>query len=109
MKYVDIEVGAKIRIKRKAEKMSQQELAQQVGVKFQQIQKYETGKNRVSASRLFAIARALDVPINFFFEELKNKIPQKKLTHEQEVLVQRITKLKEKDVSLVNDLLSRFS
>jgi len=48
--------------------MTQQQLAQLVGIKFQQIQKYETGMNRVSASRLWDIAAALDVPVAYFFE-----------------------------------------
>lgn len=48
--------------------MTQQQLADCVGIKFQQIQKYETGMNRVSASRLWDIARTLGVPIGFFFE-----------------------------------------
>jgi transcriptional regulator with XRE-family HTH domain len=48
--------------------MTQQQLGEKVGIKFQQIQKYETGMNRISASRLWDIAKALDVPINYFFE-----------------------------------------
>lgn len=51
--------------------MTQQQLAEAVGIKFQQIQKYETGMNRVSASRLWDIARAMDVQISFFFEGLE--------------------------------------
>jgi transcriptional regulator with XRE-family HTH domain len=50
--------------------MTQQQLAERVGIKFQQIQKYETGMNRISASRLWDIAGALDVPVAFFFEGL---------------------------------------
>jgi len=50
--------------------MTQQQLAEGVGIKFQQIQKYETGMNRVSASRLWDISEALDVPVAFFFEGL---------------------------------------
>jgi len=50
--------------------MTQQQLADKVGIKFQQIQKYETGMNRVSASRLWDIARAVDVPVSFFFDGL---------------------------------------
>ena len=50
--------------------MTQQQLADKVGIKFQQIQKYETGMNRVSASRLWDIANALGVQISFFFEGL---------------------------------------
>ncbi len=51
--------------------MTQQQLAEKVGIKFQQIQKYETGMNRVSASRLWDISEALSVPIDFFFEGLE--------------------------------------
>ena len=47
---------------------TQQQLAEKVGIKFQQIQKYETGMNRVSASRLWDIAHALGVPVSFFFD-----------------------------------------
>jgi transcriptional regulator with XRE-family HTH domain len=50
--------------------MTQQQLADKVGIKFQQIQKYETGMNRVSASRLWEIASSLGVPVSFFFEGL---------------------------------------
>jgi len=50
--------------------MTQQQLGETVGIKFQQIQKYETGMNRVSASRLWDIATALEVPVSFFFEGL---------------------------------------
>jgi transcriptional regulator with XRE-family HTH domain len=50
--------------------MTQQQLAEKVGIKFQQIQKYETGMNRVSASRLWDIAEAVSVPVSYFFEGL---------------------------------------
>jgi len=50
--------------------MTQQQLAEKVGIKFQQIQKYETGMNRISASRLWDIADALQVTVGFFFEGL---------------------------------------
>jgi len=52
--------------------MTQQQLAEKVGIKFQQIQKYETGMNRVSASRLWDISDALDVPVAYFFEGLRD-------------------------------------
>ncbi len=65
---VDVHVGKRIRHRRWMVGMTQQQLGEKVGIKFQQIQKYETGMNRVSASRLWDIAAALDVPINFFFE-----------------------------------------
>jgi transcriptional regulator with XRE-family HTH domain len=51
--------------------MTQQQLAERVGIKFQQIQKYETGANRVSASRLWDIADSLNVDIKFFFEGIE--------------------------------------
>ncbi len=65
---VDVHVGKLIRHRRWKLGMTQLQLADQVGIKFQQIQKYETGANRVSASRLWDIALALDVPVSFFFE-----------------------------------------
>jgi transcriptional regulator with XRE-family HTH domain len=65
---IDVNVGRRIRQRRWMLGMTQQHLAQSVGIKFQQIQKYESGMNRVSASRLYEIALALDVPIGFFFE-----------------------------------------
>jgi transcriptional regulator with XRE-family HTH domain len=67
---VDVHVGKRIRHRRWMVGMTQQQLADQVGIKFQQIQKYETGMNRVSASRLWDIADALGVSISFFFEGL---------------------------------------
>ncbi|MBD3787367.1 MAG: helix-turn-helix transcriptional regulator [Sphingomonadales bacterium] len=67
---VDVHVGKRIRHRRWMIGMTQQQLADKVGIKFQQIQKYETGMNRVSASRLWDIADAVEVPISFFFEGL---------------------------------------
>jgi len=68
---VDVHVGKRIRHRRWLVGMTQQQLAESVGIKFQQIQKYETGANRVSASRLWDIADALEVEISFFFEGLE--------------------------------------
>ena len=68
---VDTHVGIKIRQRRWLVGMTQQQLAAEVGIKFQQIQKYETGANRVSASRLWDIAETLQVEVSFFFEGLK--------------------------------------
>jgi transcriptional regulator with XRE-family HTH domain len=67
---VDAHVGQRIRHRRWLVGMTQQQLAEKVGIKFQQIQKYETGANRVSASRLWDIAITLDVPIAYFYEGL---------------------------------------
>ena len=68
---VDLHVGKKIRHRRWLAGITQQQLAEQVGIKFQQIQKYETGANRVSASRLWDISETLDVSISFFFEGIE--------------------------------------
>lgn len=67
---VDVHVGKRIRHRRWMNGTTQQQLAEQVGIKFQQIQKYETGMNRVSASRLWDISNVLNVPVSFFFEGL---------------------------------------
>ena len=65
---VDVEVGHRIRIERLARGLSQTALANQLGVTFQQVQKYEKGVNRVGAARLQSIATALDVPVTFFYD-----------------------------------------
>ena len=67
---VDAHVGKRVRHRRWMTGMTQQQLAERVGIKFQQIQKYETGMNRISASRLWDIGQALGVPISYFFEGL---------------------------------------
>ncbi len=67
---VDLHIGQRVRHRRWLLGMTQQQLAQAVGIRFQQIQKYESGANRISASRLWDLARALDMPISFFFEGL---------------------------------------
>ncbi len=79
---VDVHVGKRIRHRRWLVGMTQQQLAERVGIKFQQIQKYETGANRVSASRLWDIADALDVEVSFFFEGLENESGQRDETPE---------------------------
>ena len=68
---VDVHVGKRIRHRRWMNGTTQQQLAEAVGIKFQQIQKYETGMNRVSASRLWDIANVLNVNVSFFFEGLE--------------------------------------
>jgi transcriptional regulator with XRE-family HTH domain len=67
---VDIHVGARLRFRRNMVGMSQEQLGKASGLTFQQIQKYERGANRMGASRLFQLARLLDVPVSYFFEEL---------------------------------------
>ncbi|MCX7304052.1 MAG: helix-turn-helix domain-containing protein [Hyphomicrobiales bacterium] len=66
----DLHVGSRIRLRRNMLGMSQEKLGENLGITFQQIQKYEKGTNRVGASRLQAIATILGVPPAFFFEDL---------------------------------------
>src|ERR671929_385444 len=66
---VDGVIGAKIRMRRGEIGMTQTDLAKAVGVTFQQVQKYEQGKNRVGGSRLAAVAKVLQVPVSYFFEQ----------------------------------------
>lgn len=65
---VDIHVGTRLRVRRCQIKMSQSNLAEKLGVTFQQVQKYENGSNRIGASRLWKISRVIGVPITYFFE-----------------------------------------
>src|SRR5438309_4279225 len=65
---VDIEVGQRIKIQRLAAGLSQTELGENIGVTFQQVQKYEKGANRVGAGRLTQIARVLSIPVSAFFD-----------------------------------------
>lgn len=67
---VDVHVGARIRQRRTLLGLSQEKLGDAVGLTFQQIQKYEKGANRVGASRLYQFSRILDVPIDYFFEDM---------------------------------------
>ena len=67
---VDIHVGERLRQRRWMMALTQQQLGENVGIKFQQVQKYESGANRISASRMWDIAAALEVPVSFFFEGL---------------------------------------
>lgn len=67
---IDVFVGRRIRGRRRLLDLSQRDVADRVGVGFQQVQKYETGLNTISAPRLVAISRALEVPISYFFDGL---------------------------------------
>ncbi|WP_082476967.1 helix-turn-helix transcriptional regulator [Rhizobium sp. Leaf371] len=66
---IDVEVGSRVRVRRKILEMSQTQLAESLGVTFQQVQKYEKGSNRIGASRLQNMAEILSVPISYFFGE----------------------------------------
>lgn len=67
---IDVHVGARIRLRRTLLGINQMKLAEAMGLTFQQVQKYESGANRVSSSRLYDAAHILDVPLSYFFEEM---------------------------------------
>ena len=67
---IDVHIGRRVRRRRRLLGLTQEQLAGACGVRFQQIQKYECGANRVSAARLRRLARALEVPVGYFFDGL---------------------------------------
>lgn len=67
---IDLHVGRRLRRRRRLMGMTQQQLADQVGIRFQQIQKYECGANRITASRLFELSAALSIPVQYFYDGL---------------------------------------
>ncbi|HYM29872.1 MAG TPA: helix-turn-helix transcriptional regulator [Candidatus Cybelea sp.] len=71
---VDVHVGTRLKQRRTLMGLSQEKLADQVGLTFQQIQKYEKGANRITASRLFQFGRILDVPPSFFFDDMSDDV-----------------------------------
>ena len=71
---LDAYIGKRLKLRRIMLRMSQDELASMVGVTFQQVQKYEKGLNRVSASRLWDFSVVLNIPVSFFFEDMDKSI-----------------------------------
>jgi transcriptional regulator with XRE-family HTH domain len=71
---VDVHVGGRLKQRRTLMGLSQEKLAAQVGLTFQQIQKYEKGANRITASRLYQFGRILDVPPSFFFDDMPSEL-----------------------------------
>ena len=71
---VDGVIGAKMRMRRSELGMTQTDLAKALGITFQQVQKYEQGKNRVGGSRLAGVAKTLQVPVSYFFEQTNDEI-----------------------------------
>ena len=71
---IDLHVGNRVRQRRRLLGMTQQKLADAVRIRFQQIQKYESGANRISSSRLCTLAKALDVPVSYFFEGVEGAV-----------------------------------
>ena len=67
---IDLHLGRRLRRRRRLLGLTQQQLAVQVGIRFQQIQKYECGANRISAARLWQLAEALETPVAYFYDGL---------------------------------------
>jgi len=94
---VDVHVGHRVRLRRTLLGMSQEKLGDAIGLTFQQVQKYERGANRVSASRLFDLARTLEVSIGYFFDEMDEQVAGKPsladppATHRADPLTKRET------------------
>ena len=71
---IDLHLGRRLRRRRRLLGLTQQQLALQVGIRFQQIQKYECGANRISAARLWALSEALEVPVGYFYDGLSDAV-----------------------------------
>ena len=82
---IDVHVGRRLRMRRMLVGMSQEKLGESLDVTFQQVQKYERGANRISASRLFDISHILDVPVQYFFDDIKPARRKKKTQRRKHV------------------------
>ena len=74
---IDLHLGRRLRRRRRLLGLTQQQLALAVGIRFQQIQKYECGANRISAARLWQLSEALDVPVSYFYDGLGEYQPRR--------------------------------
>lgn len=93
---VDVHVGKKLKHLRVLRGLTQTEVAQGLGISFQQVQKYELGRNRISASKLFEISRILGVPPSHFFDGLAEDAGENKaLDHEATKIASMLTQIKD--------------
>lgn len=108
---VDKHVGSRMRLRRSLLGMSQAELADRLGITFQQVQKYERGANRVSASRLWDLSQVLDVPVGFFFDDMGDQaapaVPDLKRRHLD--LCRRLDRLSDAQQLIVCDLVAALA
>jgi transcriptional regulator with XRE-family HTH domain len=92
---IDLHLGKRLRRRRRLLGLTQQQLAGACGVRFQQIQKYECGANRISAARLWQLSEALEVPVGYFFDGLAEDAAERQLQAQQsgggEVLARKET------------------
>ena len=105
---IDIEVGLKIRSRRREIGISQKTLAERIGITFQQIQKYEKGSNRVGASRLVQIANALTVTAAFFFHNEMHTVLKHKDADEQHPYADLLSFLETNDGSTLNKAFAKI-
>ncbi|HEY4944340.1 MAG TPA: helix-turn-helix transcriptional regulator [Rhizomicrobium sp.] len=80
---VDAAIGGRIKLRRKTLLLTQTEVGKHIGVTFQQLQKYENGTDRISASRLYRVSVLLRVPVDYFFEDIQESPPSKGDAHDQ--------------------------
>ena len=90
---VDAHVGGRVRTRRTLLGLSQEKLADALGLTFQQVQKYETGSNRIGASRLYHLSKILDVPVSYFYEGMPDELtgPQTQPREEGDTMHKRET------------------
>ncbi len=105
---IDILVGQKIKHRRLLKGLTQQKISDVLGITFQQLQKYEKGTNRVSASRLYHMAKILECPIGYFFEETDRELPEK-LNKGHYKLITLYGKLSPENRELLNLMASALS
>ena len=98
---IDVQVGERIRTFRLAKGKTQADLAEAIGVKFQQVQKYETGSNRVSASKLFLAAKFLECQISDFFDPMEENFGR-----EDVIMAARFANLSDRDKRCINHLMA---
>ena len=92
---IDLHVGKRLRRRRRLLGLTQHDLAVEVGVRFQQIQKYECGANRITASRLYNLARALNVSVQYFFDGISTAEDAGKPANDVDVMAGDILSQKE--------------
>lgn len=101
---IDVHVGSRVRLRRTLLGMSQEKLGDALGLTFQQIQKYERGANRVGASRLYDISRALEVPVSFFFDDMPAEIVGNKPTSAEAAAVDNIDLTSRANLELMRNM-----
>lgn len=104
---VDKHVGKQLKNRRKMIGISQEKLANAVGVTFQQVQKYERGTNRISASRLYSFSKILDVTIDYFYEGMENTQKKAAVTGMSDNAQEEFSTITSKAKSLPQDIMNQ--